>query len=321
MVQILELFGGIGSPRCALRNIGIPVKSIDYVEIDEAAVRSYNAMFKSELPYKTQTVVGYNLRPDILIHGSPCQDMSVAGHQGTATGNGRTNHGAGAEEGSGTRSSLMWETINIIKQMGEWKPKYVIWENVKNVRSKYMVHNHDRYMEELSKLGYTSTYELLDAREFGIPQARERYFTVSCLKGKEFDFSDLIRTPMRNIHEFLEQKVDPVYEVTQPSILECIGASGIRRATVIDQYAYTITTRQDRTPAQVIDLHNGKYRYLTERECWRLMGYTDRDYEAAASVQQKRGRYRMALYKQAGNSICVPIFESLFRKILLGETA
>ena len=184
-----------------------------------------------------------------------------------------------------------------------------------------MVHNHDRYMEELSKLGYTSTYELLDAREFGIPQARERYFTVSCLKGKEFDFSDLIRTPMRNIHEFLEQKVDPVYEVTQPSILECIGASGIRRATVIDQYAYTITTRQDRTPAQVIDLHNGKYRYLTERECWRLMGYTDQDYEAAASVQQKRGRYKMALYKQAGNSICVPIFESLFRKILLGETA
>lgn len=52
MVQILELFGGIGSPRCALRNIGIPVKSIDYVEIDEAAVRSYNAMFAKDLPYK-----------------------------------------------------------------------------------------------------------------------------------------------------------------------------------------------------------------------------------------------------------------------------
>ncbi len=60
-----------------------------------------------------------------IVHN--CQDMSVAGHQGTATGNGRINHGAGAEEGSGTRSSLMWETINIIKQMGEWKPKYVIW--------------------------------------------------------------------------------------------------------------------------------------------------------------------------------------------------
>ena len=51
------------------------------------------------------------------------------------------------------------------------------------------------------------------------------------------------------------------------------------------------------------------------------MGYTDQDYEAAASVQQKRGRYKMALYKQARNSICVTIFESMFRKILLGETA
>lgn len=70
----------------------------------------------------------------------------------------------------------------------------------------------------------------------------------------------------------------------------------------------------------MIDLHNGKYRYLTERECWRLQGYTDEDYEAAAAVQKRVGRYKMALYKQAGNSIAVPIFESIFRKIILGET-
>ena len=68
MIQTLELFGGIGAPRCALRNLGVDVKAIDYVEIDEKAVRSYNAMFKKDLPYKTQTVVGYNLKPDILIH-------------------------------------------------------------------------------------------------------------------------------------------------------------------------------------------------------------------------------------------------------------
>ena len=61
MIQILELFGGIGSPRCALRNIGIPVKAIDYVEIDEKAVRSYNAMFADELSYKTQSVVGWKI--------------------------------------------------------------------------------------------------------------------------------------------------------------------------------------------------------------------------------------------------------------------
>ena len=98
MIQILELFGGIGSPRKALQNLGVPVKAIDYVEIDAKAVRSYNEIFRKELDYKTQNVIGYNLKPDILIHGSPCQDFSIAGKQ------------KGADKNSGTRSSLMWET-------------------------------------------------------------------------------------------------------------------------------------------------------------------------------------------------------------------
>lgn len=220
MVQILELFGGIGSPRCALRNLNIPTKAIDYVEIDENAVRSYNAMFAEELEYKTQSVVGWNLKPDILIHGSPCQDMSIAGHQGKATAEaGRINRGKGADKGSGTRSSLMWETIHIIQNMGEWKPKYVIWENVKNVLNGYNKKNFEQYIAEMEKLGYTSNYQILDARDFGLPQAR------------------------------------------------------------------------------------------------------DKDYERAKAVQKRSGRYRMALYKQAGNSIAVPIFESMFRKIILHETA
>lgn len=308
-IKILELFGGIGSPRCALRNIGIPTKAIDYVEIDESAVRSYNAMFEGDLTYKTQSVVGWNLKPDILIHGSPCQDFSIAGQQ------------KGAEEGSETRSSLMWETIHIIDQMGEWKPRFVIWENVKNVLSKHMKANFDRYISEMARMGYESSYEVLDAREFGLPQARERVFTISTLEGGKFDFSDLIRTPMRNINEFLLDDVPPVYDVTQPSVYNVIGHKGIKRATVIEDFAYTITTRQDRTPAQVIDSGEGRYRYLTERECWRLQGYTDADFEAAAAVQKRVGRYTMALYRQAGNSIAVPIFESIFRKIILNETA
>lgn len=307
MLQLLELFGGIGSPRCALRNIGIPVKAIDYVEIDEKAVKSYNAMFADELLYKTQSVVGWNLKPDVLVHGSPCQDFSIAGKQ------------KGAEKGSETQSSLMWETIHIIEQMGMWKPRIVIWENVKNVRSKYMVHNHNKYMFELLKMGYTSSFALLDARDFGLPQARERVFTISVLGDEAFDFSDLEHTPMRNIKDFLEDNtaVSDEYLVTQPSVYNAIGKTGIKRATIIQDCAYTITTRQDRTPAQVIDCGNGRYRYLTERECWRLQGYTDDDFNAALSVTKKNGRYRMPLYKQAGNSIPVPIFESIFKKLFL----
>lgn len=319
-IQLLELFGGIGAPRCALRNIGIPVKSIDYVEIDEKAVRSYNAIFERQLQYIPQTVVGWNLKPDVLIHGSPCQDFSIAGHQGKAA-MGRINRGKGADEGSGTRSSLMWQTIHIIKRMGMWKPHVVIWENVKNVISRHMITNFDKYIFELSQLGYTSSYAVLDARDFGLPQARERVFTISLLGKEKFDFSDLIKTPMRDIDEFLLSNVPESYNVTQKSIYSAIGKKGvIRRATVIKDFTYTITTRPDRTPAQVIDCGEGRYRYLTERECWRLMGYTDADFNAAAAVQQKKGRYTASLYQQAGNSMAVPILESIFRKMFLGET-
>ena len=308
MIQILELFGGIGSPRIALRNIGVPVKAIDYVEIDENAVRSYNAMFAEDLKYRPQDVRGWNLKPDILIHGSPCQDFSIAGHQ------------KGGEEGTETRSSLMWETIHIIQQMGTWKPRVVIWENVKNVTSKYMKANFDRYLKEMSALGYANNYKALDARDFGLPQERVRVFTVSVLGTTPFSFDDLITTPMKDIKDFLQEDAPPVYDVTQPSVYRVIGKKGIKRATVIKDHAFTITTRQDRTPAQVIDMGNGRFRDLTERECWRLQGYSDKDFEAAAAVQRRIGRYSMALYRQAGNSIPVPIFESIFRKIIKGET-
>lgn len=318
MVKILELFGGIGSPRCALRNIGIPVKSIDYVEIDEKAVRSYNSMFREDLPYKTQSVVGWDLKPDILIHGSPCQDFSIAGQR------------KGADEGSETRSSLMWETIHIIDQMGEWRPRYVIWENVKNILSSRMVHNFYRYLSEMERMGYTNSYAVLDAREFGLPQARQRTITVSCLGDEAFDFSDLIKVPMKNVWEFIQPdgEVGEQYTIVSPSMISRIDPQNfdnapIDKLPVIRNYAMTITTKQDRCPnSGIIQRKNGTWRLLTEKECWRLQGYTDADFQRAVEANPFiSGKKSSALYKQAGNSIPVPIFESLFRKIILEETA
>ena len=312
MIQILELFGGIGSPRIALRNMGIDVKAIDYVEIDEKAVRSYNAMFEDELAYKTQSVVGWNLKPDILIHGSPCQDFSIAGKQ------------EGADEGTETRSSLMWETIHIIEQMGAWKPSVVIWENVKNALSKHMRHNFNRYIDEMQKLGYTSSYEVLNAMDFGLPQSRDRVFTISCLDGSYFNFMTLKRKPFKHIKEFLETEVAEHYEVTQPSMLKLInGTSSSKfngKVEVIKDHCKTITCKQMRSPnAGVVDLGNGRYRYLTERECWRLQGYTDADFEAALKVHPGTpGKLNGALYKQSGNSIPTVFFEAIFEQLLGG---
>ena len=308
MIKILELFGGIGSPRKALLNLGVPVKAIDYVEIDDKAVKSYNEMFKKDLEYKTQSVVGYDLKPDILIHGSPCQSFSISGKQ------------QGADEGSGTTSSLMWETINIIEQMGVWKPRIVIWENVKNVLSKHMIHNFNKYINKMEALGYTNSFEVLDATEFGLPQQRQRVFTISMLDGTKFDFSKLEKKEMIHIKEFLEDTQENKYIVTQPSMLNKINGIGAfaNRMKIIDDRAMTITTKQMRCPnSGLIDLKDGRYRYLTERECWRLQGYSDEDFNAALKAHPgMTGKLNGALYKQSGNSIPVPIFESIFKVLL-----
>lgn len=316
MIQILELFGGIGSPRVALRNLGIPVKAIDYVEIDEKAVRSYNAMFADDLHHKPQSVVDWNLKPDILIHGSPCQDFSIAGHQ------------KGADPRTETRSSLMWETIHIIQQMGAWRPRYVIWENVKNVLSKHMIHNFNRYLSEMAKLGYTSSFEILDARDFGLPQARQRVFTISCLGHEYFDFSNLIKSQMKSVWDFIQDdsEVGEQYTIVSPSNLSKIDETNfdnapLKKFSIIKNHTMTISTAQDRCPnAGIIKRGNGSYRLLTELECWRLQGYSDDDYKNALSANPGiPGKKNGALYKQAGNSIPVPIFESIFRKIILGQ--
>ena len=196
-----------------------------------------------------------------------CQDFSIAGHQ------------KGADKGSETRSSLMWETVRIIEEMGEWKPKYVIWENVKNVLSKHMRVNFDNYLAYMEKLGYTNSFKVLDARDFGVPQARERVFTISVLDGEEFDFDRLELKEMQPLSALLDDDYMDCHIVTQPSILNGVGKTGtVKRTTVLDDFAYTVTTRQDRTPAQVVQLEDGRYRFLTEKECWRLQGYSDADF-------------------------------------------
>ena len=218
----------------------------------------------------------------------------------------------------------MWETINIIKQMREWKPKYVIWENVKNVISKNMRHNFNRYLDEMQKMGYTSNYKVLNAMNFGLSQNRNRVFTISCLDGTLFNFDTLERKPMRNIKEFLQanSEVDDRYTIKSPSMKSRIMKTDSKTftgiLTIIDQYVECITTKQDRCPnSGIIPLDNGEYRLLTELECWRLQGYSDKYfYNALEANTGMEGKKNSALYYQSGNSIPVPFFESIFKQLL-----
>ena len=311
-LKLLELFGGIGSPRKALVNLGVDHKSIDYVEIDDKAVKTYNAIFNSD--YEAKSVEGYSLEVDepldVLVHGSPCQDFSIAGKQ------------LGGNIEDGTRSSLLFETIEVVKSLGGNKPKVVIWENVKNVLSKKMKPAFDKYLQEMEQLGYSNAYEVLNAKDFGIPQARERIFVVSVLGDNQFNFDNLEKKKMKDINLFLENEVNDRYTITQPSMLAKINATGTRTLKPVKDYVWTITTKQMRCPnSGIVSIGDGQYRLLTERECWRLMGFSNEDFDNAEKAHPRRQNYlNGTLYHQSGNSIVVDVLEAIFKELLkLGQ--
>lgn len=309
-LNVLELFGGIGAIKKALIRQKIPHKTIDYVELDKNCVKSYNALYDEE--FEPKSIVDFHptdKKINLLMHGSPCQDFSRSGLK------------QGGTKGSGTRSSLLFETIRIIEEMNI-KPKVVLWENVKGVLDRNLRASFFHYLKEMERLGYESKYEILNAMDFGIPQKRERIFVVSILENNPFDFVKLEKTQARDISEFLEKDTSNIYEVRQESMLRYIRGepknNNFRgRLKVIDKFAYTISTKQVRIPnSGIIDLGNGKYRYLTERECFRLMGFDDEDFNKLKAIYPgRKGKLSSILYKQAGNSIVVNVLEAILKNI------
>lgn len=228
-LTMIEIFSGIGAQERALRQLQIPYEVVATMDVDKDAILSYAASrcdFEKELesyefPSKEEMInelqsknVGYDFVKskhsitmktnidkvkkyylahklshnlgdvslldklpyvDIICHTSPCQDYSVAGK------------GAGGDEGSGTRSSLMYESLRLIETS---KPKYVLWENVAAVLSAKHRHNFIKYLERLSELGYENMFDLLNAKNYGLPQNRLRIFCVS----RKIEHSDLTDT-------------------------------------------------------------------------------------------------------------------------------
>lgn len=310
-IKLIELFGGIGAIRKALINLDIRHRVIDYVENDKNCVKSYNALYdESFLPV---SVIDYHPpgeKIDILMHGSPCQDFSRAGIK------------KGGVIGSGTRSSLLFETIRILEEMKE-KPTWVIWENVKGVLDKNMRASFFHYLEELQRLGYESKYKILNSYEFGIPQKRERIFVISKLGRNDFDFDSIKKKVARPLAEFLEKDVSSLYEVRQASMLKMLDPTSDYkpkfrgRLKVITDFAYTISTKQVRVPnSGILSISKDKYRYLTERECFRLMGFSDEDFNKVSSLYPRRKNCTSSiLYKQVGNSIVVDVLMAILKEI------
>ena len=203
-LKLLELFGGIGACSKAFERIGINYEIVDYVEIDKYAVKSFNAIHGTSFEPQDICEWDKDIEVDLIMHGSPCQDFSLAGKQ------------AGGDKDSGTRSSLMYETIRIVEEL---KPKYVVWENVKNLLSKKHKHNFDAYLETMESLGYVNCYQVLNAKDYGIPQNRERVFTISIRNdlNQTFEFPQKQELKLK-LKDMLEDDVDEKYYLSEKMI-------------------------------------------------------------------------------------------------------
>lgn len=274
MIKLVELFGGIGAVRKALERENIEFESVGYVEIDKNACKSYNALYNEN--YSPMSVCDYHLpeeQIDLLVHGSPCTNFSSAGLR------------TGGVEGSGTESSLMWETVRIIRE-ADYKPKIVIWENVENTMN---YPEYSQYIDALNELGYVSSYKVLNSLDFGTPQTRNRVFTVSILNGKEFNFDNLQTTPTENIDKFIDRNFySDKYRVADRTMAIQFGKLPNNpfngRNMLVGDYVRTIVSNYAKVPTSNIVVVGDKYRHITEKESWLLMGFDESDFEKAQAL-------------------------------------
>lgn len=162
MIKVNELFAGIGAFRKALERLNIPHEIVGISEIDKYAIKSYEAIYGATRNYGDISKVAKLDYADLWTYGFPCQDISQAGHQ------------AGIIKGE-TRSGLLYEVerlLSVAAEHGEL-PKYLILENVKNLVGKKFIKQFEAWLSWLDELGYNSYWQVINAKDCGIPQNRE----------------------------------------------------------------------------------------------------------------------------------------------------
>ena len=216
MIKLLSLFSGIGAFEKALTNLGIQYEVVNYCEIDKYASKSYSAIHgipESKNLWDITKVDAFNLPKDIdlLTYGFPCQDISLAGKQ----------KGMFNEDGTLTRSGLFFKALDIIESV---KPKIAIAENVKALTSKKFTEEFKIVLDSLEKAGYHNYWQVLNAKDYGIPQNRERVFIVSIRKDIDhfiFEFPKPYILEKR-LKDFLEPYVDEKYYLSDDLISKIV---------------------------------------------------------------------------------------------------
>lgn len=337
MLKVLELFAGYGSQALALENLGIEFIS-DISEIDKYAIDAYNQIHGQTKNYGDICGIDEAELPeyDLVTYSSPCQDFSLAGKQ------------RGGEKGSGTRSSLLWECERIIRAV---KPKYLLMENVKNLVGKKFLPCFKAWLRTLEELGYNNCWQVLNAKDYGVPQNRERVFVISIRKdlNRTYMFPEPVPLKTR-LKDLIEPEVDEKYYMPQEKVeqlavilnkdisnaVRCGGrgtldgkhtwdivpintcSDGSCQALTSHLHKETVndcTKFERHSPATGVLEQTDKIRIrkLTPRECWRLMGVKDEQFDRLHGISKTQ------LYKMAGNSIVVDVLMAIFKNLLISD--
>lgn len=194
MIRVFEAFAGYGSQSMALRRLGIDFEVVGISEIDKYAIQAYMAVHGDTANYGDISKIDWSSVPDFdfLTYSFPCTDISIAGQQ------------KGLEEGSGTRSSLLWECRKAIEAK---KPKYLMMENVKALTSKKFMPYLKMWLNYLQELEYNNYTQVLNAKDYGVPQNRERVFVVSVKRKSDFSFPEPFMLD-RNLESVLDSNVE-----------------------------------------------------------------------------------------------------------------
>lgn len=210
MLNVLSLFSGIGAFEKALERERVLFRVMNFCEIDKYAVKSYCAIHGVSEQINLQDVSTVNTSElhdvNLITYGFPCQDISQAGHQ----------KGFFDKNGNTTRSGLFFAALKIIK---DTKPQYAIAENVKALTSKKFTAEFATVLDSLEQAGYNNYYKVLNAKDFGVPQNRERVFIVSIRKDIDFKFTFPVGEPLKlRLADLLENEVDPKFYLSDEQI-------------------------------------------------------------------------------------------------------
>lgn len=302
-MRLDSLFSGLGTAEIATKAVFDDARCVFACEIDKYARASFEANVSCEEFYKDVREIDgskYKDKIDILIGGSPCQDFSLAGLR------------AGI---AGERGQLLYEYLRVLK---EARPKYFIFENVKGLLSINKGKTFNTLLEYVKELGYFLTYQILNTKDYGIPQNRERLYLVGSKEDLGISFKKPVKLT-KSIKDFLDtdnnKYLNKPYEllpkpigssIIQVAKTDCSRANMRRVYSVEGASPCLLVAAGTGGNNQVKVLIQDKIRVLSPREYLRLQGFDD-SYKIVVSNSQ--------MYKQAGNAMSLNVLTMVLESI------